>query len=88
MVILCLLNLIVKTNWVFYIPWALFVLLFLFIVFNRSIAPWLIGNLKTNKQTKNKTKQTLALHHQQNGESRGVVRWESVVDEVGIMMTV
>lgn len=85
-VILCLLNLIVKTNWVLYIAWVLFILLSIFIISDQSIAPRLIGNLKTTKL--NKTKQTLILQHRQCGGSRGLVRWGSVVDEVGIMMTV
>lgn len=67
-----MLNLILKTNWVFYIAWILFILLSIFIISDQRIVPWLIGNLKATKQTK--TKQTLVLRHRQCGESRGLVR--------------
>lgn len=80
MVILCLQNLIAKTNWILYIPWDLFILLFIFIVFNQNIAPcWL--------EIKKKQRQNKPWSFTTNSASRASVRPESVIDEVGITMT-
>lgn len=77
-VILYLLNPTIKTNWVLYIPWIHFILLFMFIIFKVLLCGWLEIW---------KPGQTLVVRCQQCGESRGLVKWESVINEVRIMVT-